>query len=162
VAPRCNARGQTYGFVRFLKVRDVDKMVQALTNVWFGDLRVWAKVARFKFGELEVGKRDVVYGGRGSKIGTRDNSKEVGKKVMGEPVIKGVVGGGVVVVGEHEGVRVGQVVVRLDGKVQIGNKGRLGTGMAEKKTVEEVCVCWWETEVGNKHGNGEVSNDSQV
>lgn len=35
VAPRCNARGSVYGFV------------QALNNVWFSDLRVWAMVARF-------------------------------------------------------------------------------------------------------------------
>lgn len=47
VAPRCNATGQAYGFVRFLKVRDVDKLVQALNNVWFGDFRIWVKVARF-------------------------------------------------------------------------------------------------------------------
>jgi len=53
VAPRCNVRGRAYGFVRFLKVRDVEKMVQALNNVWFGDFRIWAKVARFKRNEAE-------------------------------------------------------------------------------------------------------------
>ena len=63
VAPRCNARGQRYGFVRFLKVWDVDNMVQALNNVWFGDFLVWAKVASFKWkvsgGERGCGVRAV-------------------------------------------------------------------------------------------------------
>ena len=27
VAPKCNVNGQVYGFVCYLKVRDVDKMV---------------------------------------------------------------------------------------------------------------------------------------
>jgi RNA recognition motif-containing protein len=51
VALRCNARVQAYGFVRFLKVRYVEKIVQALNNVWFGHFRIWAKVAQFKRNE---------------------------------------------------------------------------------------------------------------
>ena len=33
--------------MRFFKVRDAIKLEQALNNVWFGDFRVWARVAKF-------------------------------------------------------------------------------------------------------------------
>ena len=36
-----------FGFVRYGNVRDVDKLLKALNNVWFGDCRVVAKVASF-------------------------------------------------------------------------------------------------------------------
>jgi len=42
-----NSRGQVHGFVRFSNVKNVDKLSQALNNVWFGHLRVWACEARF-------------------------------------------------------------------------------------------------------------------
>jgi len=39
------------GFVRYGKVRDVDKLLKAVNNVWFGDCKVVAKVANFdRFG----------------------------------------------------------------------------------------------------------------
>ncbi|KEH26171.1 hypothetical protein MTR_5g049880 [Medicago truncatula] len=47
VARRPNARGQVYGFVRFLNVKNRDKLGQALNNIWIGDCCVWAREARF-------------------------------------------------------------------------------------------------------------------
>jgi len=47
IARRRNARGQMYGFVRFSHVRNSDKLSQALNNIWFGHLRIWAREARF-------------------------------------------------------------------------------------------------------------------
>lgn len=41
------ARGQVYGFVRFMNVKNRDKLGQALNNIWIGDCRVWAREARF-------------------------------------------------------------------------------------------------------------------
>jgi len=48
VARHLNACGQVYGFVRFLNVKNRDKLGQALNNIWIGDCRVWAREARFK------------------------------------------------------------------------------------------------------------------
>jgi len=51
LARKRNVNGRLFGFVRFCKVRDVDKLLKALNNVWFGDCRVVAKVASFdRFG----------------------------------------------------------------------------------------------------------------
>jgi len=56
VARRRNQRGQVYGFVRFINVKDVGKLYKALNNVWFGWLRVWARETRFdRFGKAEEG-----------------------------------------------------------------------------------------------------------
>ena len=46
-----NVNGGVFGFVRFCKVRDIDKLLRVLNNVWFGDCKVVAKVASFdRFG----------------------------------------------------------------------------------------------------------------
>ena len=51
--------------MRYLKVRDVDKLEQALNNVWFGDWRVVAKVASFdRFGNKRGGDKDLGEGGK--------------------------------------------------------------------------------------------------
>lgn len=47
VARHQNARGQEFGFVRFVNVKNKIKFSQTLNNVWFGDCRVWAHEARF-------------------------------------------------------------------------------------------------------------------
>jgi hypothetical protein len=70
--------------VRYLKVRDVDKLEQALNNVWFGDLRVWAKVAKFARKEEEVRERVNVEGVRGSKVGEGEREKIIERKNGGE------------------------------------------------------------------------------
>ncbi|AES75307.1 RNA recognition motif [Medicago truncatula] len=73
VARNRNARGQNYGFVRFIKVKDVVKLQKALNNVSLGQYRVWANIARFdRFGEvrkellkeLEDGKKSAEVGGK--------------------------------------------------------------------------------------------------
>ena len=38
---------EVFGFVRYGNVKDADKLLKALNNVWFGDCRVVAKVASF-------------------------------------------------------------------------------------------------------------------
>jgi hypothetical protein len=47
VANNINWNGEVYGFVRFAKVRDVDKLVKALNNVCFGQYCVRFVLARF-------------------------------------------------------------------------------------------------------------------
>lgn len=94
-----NARGQEFGFVRYVNVKNKVKLSQALNNVWIGQNRVWAREAKYdRFSHNDIVRVDV---GR-----TKDDGKmEVaGKAVMvdrdsGEGVIK--VRLGKVVVGEH-------------------------------------------------------------
>jgi RNA recognition motif-containing protein len=73
VARNRNARGQNYGFVRFINVKDVVKLLKALNNVCFGQNKVWANIARFdRFGEVkkellkeaEDGKKSAEVGGK--------------------------------------------------------------------------------------------------
>jgi len=47
LARKRNVNGGVFGFVCYGNVRDVDKLLKALNNVWFGDCRVVAKVASF-------------------------------------------------------------------------------------------------------------------
>ena len=47
LARKRNVNGGMFGFVRYCKVKDVDKLLKALNNVWFGDCKVVAKVASF-------------------------------------------------------------------------------------------------------------------
>ena len=69
-----NVRGQEFAFVRYVKVKNKDKLDQALNNVWFGDWRVWACEARYdRFAHVEgetrvanvVGKKE---GGKDSAV----------------------------------------------------------------------------------------------
>jgi hypothetical protein len=80
-----NARGQNYGFVRYINVKDVAKLQKALNNVYFGQNKVWANVARFdRFGEVkkellngsEDGKRSAVVGGKNKSKNNADEKKE--------------------------------------------------------------------------------------
>jgi len=47
VARHRNARGQEFGFVRYVNVNNRNKLAQALNNVWIGECRVWAREARY-------------------------------------------------------------------------------------------------------------------
>ena len=47
LARKRNVNGGAFGFVRYGKVKDVDKLLKALNNVWFGDWKVVAKVVSF-------------------------------------------------------------------------------------------------------------------
>ncbi|KEH17565.1 hypothetical protein MTR_0007s0010 [Medicago truncatula] len=60
---KLNSRGQVYGFVRFLNVKNKDKLAQALNNVWIGEHRVWASEARYdRLVQLDVENRDSING----------------------------------------------------------------------------------------------------
>lgn len=37
LASKRNVNGGAFGFVRYSKVKDVEKLLKALNNVWFGD-----------------------------------------------------------------------------------------------------------------------------
>jgi len=91
VAPKRNVNGQVYGFVRYLKIRDVDKLVQALNNVWFGDLHLWDKVARFHRKVSDEGGKVVLVGERGQR-GRRDDIGEGEKIKNGGLMRKSTVG----------------------------------------------------------------------
>ncbi|KAJ0935065.1 putative RNA recognition motif domain, nucleotide-binding alpha-beta plait domain superfamily [Helianthus annuus] len=41
-------KGKRFVFARFKKIRDINKLVHALNNVWFGDIRIKANVSKFK------------------------------------------------------------------------------------------------------------------
>ena len=47
IANTRNRNGEVYDFVRYTKVRDVDKMLKALNNVCFGQYCVCAVLAGF-------------------------------------------------------------------------------------------------------------------
>ena len=47
MASKRNINGEVYGFVRYAKVRDVDKLLKTLNNVCFSQYNVCAKLARF-------------------------------------------------------------------------------------------------------------------
>jgi len=70
------------GFVRFGKVKDVEKLLKALNNVWFSDWRVVAKVASFdRFGNSRGVHRER---GEGEKLkegvkNTEGEKSKVGK-----------------------------------------------------------------------------------
>ena len=47
LARQRNSRGRVYGFARFSNVKNIEKLSQALNNIWYGHLRVCAREARF-------------------------------------------------------------------------------------------------------------------
>ena len=47
LARKRNFRGQSYGFLRFLNVKNRDKLAFALNNVWIGQCCIWAREARY-------------------------------------------------------------------------------------------------------------------
>lgn len=128
VPRRLNALGEFYGFVKFSNVRDVDKLLKAINSVWFGNLRVRPKVARFdkaaskeevnvsgpdvrakgvRSAEVRLGKKGVSVGDNNVKLIIRELTAAVegGKKderVQAESVVKEV--------GPKE-VRVGEVKI---------------------------------------------------
>ncbi|KEH25709.1 RNA recognition motif [Medicago truncatula] len=123
VPSKCNANGDCYGFVRFANVRNVSKLLNAVNDVYFGNYRVRAKLARFDRTDAKVlvregedaGMSDVMEGKKGRCAG--DSTRVV----EGDNTISGHVGKGKHVevdVGDGRNqlveVRVGEVKVRLD------------------------------------------------
>ena len=77
-----NVRGQRFGFAKFLKVRDIDKLKKAIKNVFFRDFRLFANVAKFdRFVDKEGGSVGGVVknGGMGFE-GEKNGGNKVGKK----------------------------------------------------------------------------------
>ena len=69
LAKKRNVNGGVFGFVRYGKVMNVEKLLKALNNVWFGDCRVVAKVASFdRFGNKKQGVGAKVEGEK-NKVG---------------------------------------------------------------------------------------------
>jgi hypothetical protein len=63
IARKRNFRGQTYGFLCFLNVRNIDKLAFALNNVWIGNFQIWAH-KRISIGLKMIMWRLLVLGGR--------------------------------------------------------------------------------------------------
>ncbi|GJV98258.1 reverse transcriptase domain, reverse transcriptase zinc-binding domain protein [Tanacetum coccineum] len=47
IAKHRNAQGQMFGFCRYIKVSNQENLINSLSNVWIGKLRLYANVARF-------------------------------------------------------------------------------------------------------------------
>jgi len=64
VARHRNVRGQEFGFVRYVNVKNKFKLSQALNNVWIGEHKVWAREARYdrfeRFDSVAVTRKDAV------------------------------------------------------------------------------------------------------
>jgi len=96
LAKKQNVNGGVFGFVRYGRVMNVDKLLKALNNVWFGDWRVVAKVASFdRFGNKKHGVGATVEGdkktvGRGIHI-EREHVKGHESGVEAEAIGRGKV-----------------------------------------------------------------------
>jgi len=89
-----NIHGQSFGFVKFLKVRDVAKLNKALNNVFFGDLRLFVNVAKFDRFVKEEGSKEGVVGRtkKWSNVGEKNGDVLEGKNKMelkGGEVVRG-------------------------------------------------------------------------
>lgn len=130
-----NRNGEVYGFVRYAKVRNVDKLLKALNNICFGQYRVRAVLARFdRKGErrgVEVREGE----GVGGEVKVRKKEAEGEKRKEGT---KGWVDTGKkkeegLLEGDAGGVRVGSVLVRVRGSKKKGGEGEGVTGRLEEK-----------------------------
>ncbi|KEH25500.1 DUF4283 domain protein [Medicago truncatula] len=175
VRPRRNALGEVYGFVKFSNVRDVDKLLKTINSVWFGNLRVQAKVARFdkaaskeevnvsgldvrakgvRNAEVRLRKKGVSGGGNNFKLIGRESTVAVegGKKderVQAESVVKE---------GGPKEVRVGEVKIRLlvekeKGGVNAGRKELVGNFgvkspvcLGQQPSIQKLVRCYRSTE----------------
>jgi hypothetical protein len=122
-----NRNGDVYGFVRYAKVRDVDKLLKALNNVCFSQYCVRAVLARFDRKGLKKG--DVVRKGEG---------------VDGEEGAQGVERGGEMGKKESEGEKRKNVRELKEGKGEMVSderrKGMKGEGVRSEEGKEEGLV----------------------
>jgi len=83
LAKKRNVNGAVFGFVRYSNVKDVDKLLKAVNNIWFGDCKVVAKVSVYdRFGHRRGEAR---VRGEGEKINEGEKTKnEEGINVEGE------------------------------------------------------------------------------
>ncbi|GAU32086.1 hypothetical protein TSUD_53540 [Trifolium subterraneum] len=129
VARKRNVHSYKYGFVRFSKVRNINKLLTAINEISFGQFRIWARVARFdkaSFGEQEnrvrAQRRNVVgsTGGRQGRDRIRKGEGE-NSKGEGEPLSKG------------EGEKISKGEMR---KLAEGRQVRVGEAMVEEGYVK--------------------------
>jgi hypothetical protein len=146
VARHRNSRGQEFGFVRFVNVKNKGKLLQALNGVWVGDCRVLTREARFdRFAHngIAVGKKRPVElkvaGEKDAVMHRKDDTAAAVQK--GKPVVVSRV--------DEQNVTVGSVVVSVR---ELERKKR-------KKTVklgsEGVVGFLWEERKGGKAGGKE-------
>jgi hypothetical protein len=131
IAKQCNRFGEPYGFVKFSNVRDVSKLTKALNAVYFGQYRVRASLARFDRTSGPPGSLDDGGEKKGVEVSvkaTEDNKGgKSGLKVPAAPKEGVKVGCDIsappirVGSGCPEGVRVGDVLVKLGGRQGTGN-----------------------------------------
>jgi len=58
IARHRNARGQEFGFIRYVNVKNKEKLAQELNNVWINNNFVWAREAKFdRFAHNDVAPR---------------------------------------------------------------------------------------------------------
>jgi len=77
LARKRNVNGAKFGFVRFSKVKDIDKLLKAVNNVRFGDCKVVAKVSSFdRFGNKREAVREKEDGGNRNEGDTINVEKE--------------------------------------------------------------------------------------
>jgi hypothetical protein len=76
VPSKRNVNGEIYGFVRFSKVKDVDKLLKVVNDVCFKIFRVMAKVVRFDRSAAIVGKKTGVVDGVGAEGSSEGGRRE--------------------------------------------------------------------------------------
>ncbi|CAJ2673457.1 unnamed protein product [Trifolium pratense] len=134
LAKKTNRYGEPYGFVKFSNVKDVSKMMKALNAVWFGHYRVRASVAMFDRHYSGEGKRH-----EKRKVGLPKGAAEPLKKddpkiltkpdLLGEGDVstlrmepKKQGGGHTHTDSDKDGVRVGDIVVKLGARRERGDR----------------------------------------
>jgi len=100
-----NINGVVFGFVCYSKVKDIDKLLKVVNNIWFGDCKVVAKVSTFDRygnkrgggkvrgkGEKRKAEGEKIHEGEKRKVGVdggRGNVKMQGETVYGgKPVFE--------------------------------------------------------------------------
>ena len=131
IARKRNFRGQAYGFLRFMNVKNRDKLALALNNVWIAQCRIWAREARF---DRFASDSSIVFGD--GRIVAEEGNVVV--RVRGDGV-KNLRVGKTVEGGRDEGGKkgnVGRVELRVrdcDGKQETVRKDEKGTTLAGEK-----------------------------
>ena len=125
LAKKRNVNGAVFGFVRYSNVKDLDKLLKAVNNIWFGDFKVVAKVSAYdRYGH----KR-----GEGRECGEGEKTKEGEKRnIVGGIVVEGekrnVVGlsGGGILYGQGNSVVLGAKAVEPEKTVVVESEKDVG------------------------------------
>jgi len=87
-----NKQGHIYGFVRYVNVRDAEKLLKAVNNITIGQFRVRAKFARFDRKPVEVIEPRGNEGVRGNGVAKMLEEKREGSKLLDVGAKKNVEG----------------------------------------------------------------------